>query len=123
MIGKIGLAILASIQIYTSISMFFSSRKDEILGIKTLSEDMSIFRYLLSSLWISISVLYILGVFSSTYFIGASVVGIVNITLEIICYWVGFSKNRKIPKWYPPVGTIVMAIPLVLIVLNLLISK
>lgn len=120
MIGKIGLIILAAIQIYTSISMLFSSRKDEILGIKTLSEDMSIFGYLLSSLWLSVSVIYVLGILNPAYLMGAVVLGIVNITLEIVCYWGGFSKNRKIPKWYPPVGTIVMGIPLILIILYLL---
>jgi hypothetical protein len=70
-------------------------------------------------LWISVSVIYILGVFNSAYFMGAAVLGVVNTTLEIICYWAGFSKNKKIPKWYPPVGSMVMGIPLILLVLYL----
>ncbi len=120
LLGKIGLIFLATIQIITGISMFFSNKKVEMLGIKTLAGEQSIFRYLLSSLWISVSVIYVLGALNTIYFMGAAVLGIVNISLEIVSYWIGFSKNRNIPKWYPPVGTMVMGIPLVLIVLELL---
>jgi len=119
-LGEIGLIILAFIQIFTGLSMFFSSREDEILGIKTLGKELSLFRYLLSSLWISVSVIYVLGAFNTTYFMGASVLGIVNIILEIISYWAGFSKNRNMPKWYPPVASLLMATPLILIILNLI---
>lgn len=118
-LGEIGLIILALIQSFTGISMFFSSKKDEVLGIKTLARELSIFRYLLSSLWISVSVIYMLGVLNSEYFMGATVLGVVNISLEIISYWAGFSKNRNMPKWYPPIATVVMMIPLILIILNL----
>lgn len=120
MLGKIGLIILAIIQIITSISIFSSSKKDEILGIKMLTKELSIYRYLLSSLWLSVSVIYVFGVFNTVYFNGAITLGIVNIVLEILSYWAGFSKNKNIPKWYPPVGTIVMTIPLVLMVIDLI---
>ncbi len=53
---------------------------------------------------------------------GATILGIVNIILEIISYWAGFNKNKNMVKYYPPLATIVMTIPLILIVLNLLIK-
>lgn len=118
--GKLALGILAGIQIFTGLSMFFSSKQDEIIGIKMLTKELSIFRYLLSSLWISVSVIYVLGVFDKAFFMGATILGIVNIVLEIISYWAGFGKMRNLPKWYPWVGTIVMSIPLVLMVFNLM---
>ena len=119
MLGEIGLIILAVIQIFTGINIFIS-KKEKILGIKMLTDELSIFRYLLSSLWISVSVIYVLGIFNTEYFIGATILGIVNIVLEIISYWAGFSKNKNLPKWYAPVGTIVMGTPLILMILNLL---
>jgi hypothetical protein len=120
MLGKIGLIIIAVIQIATAITLFSSSKQDEMFGMKMLTKELSIFRYLLSSLWISVSVIYVLGALNSAYFMGATTLGIVNIVLEIISYWAGFSKNRNMIKYYPPISTIVMAIPLILIVLNLL---
>lgn len=120
MLGNIGLITLSIIQIITAIMFLASSKKDEILGMKVLTKELSVYRYLLSSLWISVSLIYLLGAFNTAYFIGATTLGIVNIILEIISYWAGFSKNKNLPKWYPPVGTIVMSIPLILMVLNLL---
>lgn len=120
MFGNIGLIILGIIQIITAIMFLTATKKDEILGLKVLTKDLSVYRYLLSSLWISVSLIYLLGAFNTAYFIGATTLGIVNIILEIISYWAGFSKNKNLPKWYPPFGTIVMSIPLILMVLNLL---
>ena len=116
MLGEIGLIILAIIQIFTGINIFIS-KKEKILGMKMLTDELSIFRYLLSSLWISVSVIYVLGALNTAYFMGATILGIVNIILEIISYWAGFSKNRNMIKYYP---TIVMSIPLILMVVNLL---
>ena len=65
--------------------------------------------------------IYILGALNTAYFMGATTLGIVNIILEVISYWAGFSKNRNMIKYYPPIATIVMAIPLVLMILNLII--
>lgn len=120
MLGKIGLIILAVIQIATSITIFFSSKQDEMFGMKMLTKELSIFRYLLSSLWISVSVIYILGAVNPVYFMGETTLGIVNIVLEIISYWAGFGENRNMNKYYSYFSTIVMAIPLILIVSNLL---
>lgn len=120
MLGKIGLIILAVIQIATAITIFFSSKQDEMFGMKMLTKELSIFRYLLSSLWISVSVIYVLGALNTAYFMGATTLGIVNIILEVISYWAGFSKNRNMIKYYPPIATIVMSIPLVLMILNLI---
>jgi len=120
MLGKIGLIILAIIQVITSIALFSSSKKDEMFGMKMLTKELSIFRYILSSLWISVSVIYILGAWNTEYFKAATILGIVNIVLEIISYWAGFKKNKNMLKYYPPLSTIVMAIPLILIVINLL---
>lgn len=116
--GKIGLGILALIQIFTGLSMFFSAKEEKLLGIRTLSKELSIYRYCLTSLWFSVSIIYILGIFNIEYYLAAVTLGIINITFEILSYW-GNLKNKGLPKWYPLAGTLVMVIPLLFLILSL----
>lgn len=73
MLGRIGLVVLAIIQICTAISAFTLTKKDEMYGMKLLIKEYSIYRYLLTNLWISVSVIYLLGAFSSAYYGGATI--------------------------------------------------
>lgn len=114
-----GLLLLGVIQIFTAFSTFFSYTKDEIFGIRTLKDDMAVHRYMLTSLWISVGVIYLLGAFYNTFTVTALLLGIINITLEIIGYWFGFKHNRKF-WWYPYAGTGLMGSVGVLCLMELL---
>jgi hypothetical protein len=102
-----GLLLLGLIQIVTGISSFFSSSKDEIFGVKTLKADLSVHRYMLTSLWISVGIIYLLGAFNRSFTLTASLLGVLNVAFEIIGYWAGFRNNKKF-WWYPYAGTFLM---------------
>jgi ABC-type phosphate/phosphonate transport system permease subunit len=102
-----GLLLLGIIQIFTGTSMFYSTSKDEILGVKTLKGDLSIHRYMLTSLWISVGIIYLIGAFNKNVAITASLLGTLNVIFEIIGYWFGFRFNKKF-WWYPYAGTMLM---------------
>lgn len=114
---KVGLIILGIIQIFTAISVLTTTTEKETFGLRMLIKEQSIFRYLLTSLWLTVSIIYFIGAFNWEYFKAASLMAIVNIILEIISYWVGFIKNRKL-KVYAPLATLVMCIPLILIIVG-----
>ncbi|MGL5641509.1 MAG: hypothetical protein ACRDDM_04530 [Paraclostridium sp.] len=111
-----GLLLLGVTQIVTGISMFISSYKEDIFGIKTLKGDLSIYRYMLTSLWISVGIIYLIGAFSKNFALAASLLGILNVIFEVIGYWAGFRNNKKL-WWYPYIGTIFMGISGVLCLL------
>lgn len=114
-----GLLLLGAIQIFTGISMFFSSYKDEILGVKTLKGDLSIHKYMLTSLWISVGIIYLIGAFNKSFAVPASLLGVLNATFEIIGYWAGLKNNKKF-WWYPYVATALMGFCGVLCLLYLI---
>lgn len=118
MIGKIELTLLAIIQVVTLLTILFSKNEKELFNIKMLPKELSIFRYLLASLWMSVSIIYILGVIKYDYFNVAKTLALINISLEIISYWCGYFKNRQIKKLHIISGTILMMIPFCLILLD-----
>ncbi|MHC1683383.1 MAG: hypothetical protein AB6733_10585 [Clostridiaceae bacterium] len=116
---SLGLFILGIIQIVTGISMFLSAYKDEMFGVKTLKGSLSLYRYMLTSLWISVGIIYLAGAFINIFTIAALSLGVMNVVFEIIGYWTGFMGNKKY-WWYPYAGTLVMGIPGVLCIIKLL---
>lgn len=105
LMGQFGLLLLGIIQLGTGISMFFSVGKKHIFGIATLPKQYSTYRYMLTSLWISVSFMYFIGAINPVFTMGASLLAIINVLLEIGGYWLS-----KLPRWYQISGTIVMAL-------------
>lgn len=52
-----GLLLMALIQFGTAAAMYFSVNLSHIYGIRTLTRDLSVYRYLLTALWLSVGLL------------------------------------------------------------------
>jgi polyferredoxin len=98
-----GLLILGLIQLSTAITMFLSVNQTHIFGIVTLPRNFSIYRYMLTALWMSVSIVYFAGAFSPVFTKGASLLAVINVLLEIIGYWMS-----NLPRRFQIQATIVM---------------
>lgn len=106
---SVGLLILAIIQLITAVIILFWPMQSEAFGIKALVNENSIYRYLLASLWGSVTIIYFLGSFNDNYTETALLLGLINVVFEIISYWFGLRINTK-TKTFPYWGTLVMGI-------------
>lgn len=116
---SIGLILLALIQLTTALTILIKPSQSESFGIAPLNHQQRIYRYLLGSLWLSVTCIYVLGTFESEFRKGALILGIMNVFLEVLSYWIGFRDNRK-TKSFPIWGTMAMGIPGIICVIELL---
>ncbi|MCY0901604.1 MAG: hypothetical protein OWU32_05375 [Firmicutes bacterium] len=98
-----GLLLLGLVQATTAITVLMSVKKPSMWGIATLPESLSIYRYMLTALWLSVASLYVMGAFDVAFYAGATWLAIINVGLEIVGYWKG-----RLPGWYQWLGTVVM---------------
>ncbi|TSI03940.1 hypothetical protein [Lysinibacillus sp. BW-2-10] len=103
------LLLLGLIQFLTAFAMFFSYQQkgNSFYGVKApnvenLNEKQSIFRYMLSGLWLSVSIIYFVGAFNPNFTSAACLLAVMNTSLELVGYWLG-----RIPRWIPIGGTFV----------------
>ena len=107
---QIGLVLIGAIQIFTAISTLFSYKTRSILGIPTLRDDYSLYRYMLTALWLSVGIVYLVGASNSRVIFGAALLAIFNSIFEIVGYW-----NSKLPLWYKNLATFGMLLPIIFI--------
>ncbi|GEN32698.1 hypothetical protein [Aneurinibacillus danicus] len=98
---NIGLLLLGFIQLFTAIITFMN--KSSLFGIAPLPKELSHYRYMLTSLWISVGIIFIMGSWNSVIAPGAALLAVINVILEVVFYW-----KSDFPKWYTILGTIVM---------------
>lgn len=115
---SIGLLLLGIIQLGTCITMLFFPKYADQFGIPALTGKLSIYRYMLSSLWLSVAIVYFLGAFNPAFTLLASILGVLNAAGEIAGYWKGF-RNNKETKHFPVYGSLCMGIPAVLCLFNI----
>lgn len=106
----LGLVFIGAIQIFTAISTLFSNKTGSILGIPTLRGDFALYRHMLTALWLSVGIIYLVGAFNSRVIFGASLLAILNSIFEIVGYW-----NSKLPLWYKNLATFGMLLPIIFI--------
>jgi hypothetical protein len=101
MLVTIALLILGVIQLFTAIAMFFSYTQpvNTFYGIsaphvENLNRNQSIFRYMLTALWFSVSVIYFVGATNAKFTSAACLLAVLNTVLEVVGYWAG-----KLPRW------------------------
>jgi hypothetical protein len=92
----ITLLILGIIQLLTALAMFFSYKQkgNSFYGVnapdvENLNEKQSIFRYMLSGLWLAVSMIYFVGAFNQNFTSAACLLAVMNTSLEVIGYWLG----------------------------------
>lgn len=105
----ISLIILSIIQISTAISAVATSWT-ELIGLKTLNGDFAVYKYVISSLYFSVGVLYLIGAINLEYRKAALLIACVDVILEIISFWVGFSVI-ELPIWLMMLFSLSIGIP------------
>lgn len=86
------LIILAIIQIGTAIFFMLPDFIVQSIGFKTVGMELLVYKYVICSLYFSLGVLYVMGAFIEGAMMPALVIVCVDIPLEVISYWAGFSK-------------------------------
>jgi hypothetical protein len=104
------LLILAIIQISTALGMVLTLIWPNIYTLKTLQNDLSIYCFVLASLYAALGILYLLGSVNDKHRDTALIIACINIPLEILSYWVGFPKV-PIPYWSILIFSLAIGIP------------
>lgn len=87
--------------------MFFQQPESTIFGMKSLPEEMVMYRYMLVAVWLSSGSFAVILAFRREWWLAAGVFVLINATFECIGYWLSFSRH-DMPLWYVVVGTIGM---------------
>lgn len=98
-----GLFWLGFVQIGNGMIMLFAANRLPFFGPYTLPERMSIYRYMLSALWVSVGTVYLVGSWNASITAGATLLAVINVFLEIVAY-----VKSGLPKVYVLVAVIVM---------------
>ncbi len=105
MIDNWGLLFLGIIQIGTGLLIF--SKKNDFFGVAALPSSLSHYRYMLTSLWVSVGFVYAVGAFANVIEPGAVLLAIVNVILEVAGYWMA-ARSGIMPKSYAALSTLIM---------------
>ncbi len=108
-----GLLLLGIIQIATASMIFASVRRPTLAGIATLPYVLSNYRYMLTALWLSVGITFLLGALNEAVAPGAVLLGAVNAVLEIVGYWTAVLK-KLLPRWYAALSTLGMGLGAIL---------
>jgi hypothetical protein len=100
-----GLLLMSLIQLGTGVTALFSVNQSYVWGIRTLPREFSTYRYMLTALWLSVGLFYLIGAFSEKMAPGAGLLALINAALEIGGYWLS-----PLPMWYKRLGTGVMGL-------------
>jgi hypothetical protein len=112
------LIILGIIQIGTAVFFMLPDFIVEAVGFKTVKLELSVYQYVICSLYFSLGVLYILGAFIAEIRFSALVIVCIDIPLEVLSYWAGF-PHMLLPYWLIFLFSIIIAIPCIFCFLHL----
>jgi hypothetical protein len=112
------LMLLGVIQVGTAIFFMLPDFMIETFGFKTVGLELSVYQYVVCSLYFSLGVLYIMGALIEEIRFSALVIVCIDIPLEILSYWVGF-PHMSLSYWLIVLFSIIIAIPSVFCIFHL----
>lgn len=104
------LIILGIIQIGTAIFFMLPDFIVEPLGFKTVGLELSVYRYVVCTLYLSVGVLYIMGALVVQIRFYTLVIACIDIPLELLSYWAGF-PHMPLPYYLIVLFSTIIAIP------------
>lgn len=104
------LFILGIIQIGTAIFFMLPNNIVEAFGFKTVSLELSVYQYVVCSLYLSLGILFLMGAYMTEVRFSALIIACIDIPLEVVSYWAGF-PNMSLPYWLIFFFSIIITIP------------
>jgi hypothetical protein len=93
---RIELLFLGFVQVSTAIAFVLSTLFPDLFFslfyVKVLDNDLAVYRYVISALYFSLGALFLTGAFVKRYVKIASLIAVIDFSLEIISYWFGFNR-------------------------------
>lgn len=112
------LVILGVIQLGTAIFFMLPNFIVEAIGFKTVPRELSVYLYVVCSLYFSIGVLYIIGAVKTEVKFSALVIVCIDIPLEVLSYFAGFPR-MGLTYWVITFFSIMIIVPYIFCLFHL----